>query len=226
MSKNNFAGLLAELGVAAAATETLAKSVAAAEQPKDDKLVTAAAAEAGVQKPVIAAGEGGADDGAGVDDDEDAGEEFGKSVSFVDSEGKEHVGVDATELVKSLVGRIDSTDDLLAKALPQLLSTINTQGDMIKSLHARLEQVSGQGRGRKTMLMINEKPVVGEQLAKSGAAAEAAGEGKITAEDLLAKADAAYAAKKITGVEYSTIDVCLRNREPIDAKLLSKVALS
>lgn len=217
--KSNFDTLLATLNGVADEASTLAKSAVAAEA--DDKKVVAAAADAGIKPPVIAAA-GGADAGAGDgdgDEDEDEGAEFGKSLGS-DADGNPLV--DATDLVKSLIARQDGTEGVLAKALETFTGTLKSQNDLIKSLSARVETLSGQGRGRKAVLAISEKPVIGD-LAKSGAAED---EGKITPAELMAKSNAAYEAKKISGVELNTIDACLRHREPIPAALLQKVALA
>lgn len=177
----------------------------------DDKAIAAAAAEAGVNVD-------GAD---GDEEEEDGGEgegkEFGKSLG-TDGEGNDLV--DATDLVKSLMARQDSTDDTLAKALTAMAGAVGKQNDLLKSLQAEVKSMSTQGRGRKTLLVATEKPGIGETLAK-GAVED---EGGITPADLLAKSESAYAAKAISGTEFTTIDVCLRNQWPIDPGILRKVA--
>ncbi|WP_441280577.1 hypothetical protein [Tardiphaga sp. 862_B3_N1_1] len=204
-----FADLLKSLQETSDNTEKLAKGPA-----KDDDATVAAAAADGGDAAAGDAGEAGANP-----EDEPDGEEFGKSLG----EGM----VDATDLLKSLMGRLDISDELLAKALPQVATTLATQsqvlksqGDLIKSLQDEVKVLAGQGRGRKTLLTVAEKPGVADLLAKS----DAADDGKITPDQLMAKSNAAYEAKKISGAELNTVDACLRNGWTIDPRILTKVA--
>lgn len=207
----SFDELLKSLAQVAEGADTLAKAAPAAAEGEDDKTVAAAAADSGVAA------------GGNPEDDEDeggeGGETFGKSMGAAE-DGSEMI--DATELVKSLMARQDTTDGVLAKAMTSMVGAMSKQNDLIKSLQAEVRTLAGQGRGRKTLVTIAEKPGVADVLAKS----EAADEGKITPGELLAKSQAAHAAHKISGVELTTIDVCLRNNWPIDAGILQKVALA
>jgi hypothetical protein len=203
---SSFDELLKSLAQVEEGAGTLAKAAPAAED--DDEMVAAAAAESGVDA-----------DGGNPEDDDEGGEEFGKSLGSAD-DGSEMV--DATELVKSLMARQESTDGVLAKAMTSMVGALSKQNDMIKSLQAEVGKLASQGRGRKTLVTISEKPGIADTLAKS----EGADDGKITTGELLAKSHAAHAAKKISGVELNTIDVCLRNNWPIDAGILQKVALA
>lgn len=206
-NESNFDELLKSLAQVAEGTDTLAKAAPAA---ADDKTVAAAAADSGVTTP-----EGNPED----EENEDEGQEFGKSLG-ADAGGSEFI--DATDLVKSMLARQDATDGVLAKAMTSMVGAMSKQNELIKSLQAEVRTLAGQGRGRKTMVTIADKPGVANVLAKS----EAADDGKITAGELLAKSNAAYSAKKITGTELNTIDACLRNNWPIDAGILQKVALA
>lgn len=181
---------------------------------KDDAAVAAAAA---------AAEAGGADVEGDEEEDEDEegeGAEFGKSLGL-DGAGAEMV--DATDLVKSLIARLDSTDGVMAKALTAMAGVASKQNDLIKSLQADVKAMSVTGRGRKTLLTMTDRPGVADTLAKGGevSAEEAGG---ITPTDLLAKCDAAFTAGKLSANEFNTVDVCLRNSWPIDAGILRKVA--
>lgn len=146
------------------------------------------------------------------------GEDFGKSTAA----NEEDEYVDATDLIKSMIGRQDASEGVLAKALGTLGATLSKQNTLIKSLQEEVGKLASQGRGRKTMLTIADRPGIADTLAKSSAAEDAA----ITPKDLLAKSHEAHAAKKISGVELNTIDVCLRNNWPIDAGILQRVALA
>lgn len=214
MSVNNqpgssFDDLLKSLGEVANQADTLAK---AAPDAADDENVAAAAADAGVNVDG-AAGAGGNDED--LEDDVGGGEGG-------DLKKSDDGMVDATELLKSLMARQETTDGTLAKALTSLTGVMSKQNDMIKSLQTEVAALRNQGRGRKTMLAVSEKQPIGD-LAKSAAAA-AEGEGKITPDELLAKSAAAFAAGKISGVEHNTVDVCLRNGWAIDAGVLTKIA--
>ena len=203
----SFDELLKSLQQVADGAATLAK---AAPADDDDEAVAAAAEDSGVTTP-----EGNPED----DEAEGEGQEFGKSLGADASDAEM---IDATELVKSMLARQDATDGVLAKAMTSMVGAMSKQNELIKSLQAEVRTLAGQGRGRKTMVTIADKPGVADVLAKS----EAAEEGKITTGELLAKSHAAHAAKKISGVELNTIDVCLRNNWPIDAGILQKVALA
>lgn len=202
-----FEELLKSLSDAADEVDTLAKADAPAadalgadveddEVPADDDdaAVAAAAADGG------AAGAGGDDMAKGGDD-----------------------MVDATELLKSMLARQDDTDGVLAKALGSFTQVVSKQNALIKSLQSEVRALASQGRGRKTMLNVAEKPGVSDVMAKSQAADNA---GSITPADLLAKSNAAYAAGAISGAQLNTVDVCLRNNWPIDAGLLTKIAVA
>lgn len=198
--------------------ETLAKSAPGEgadggddDDDDDDDAVAAAAADSGVALP---AGEGDDDEG-----EDDEGEEFGKSFGQ-DADGNDLV--DATDLVKSILEHQEKTDDVLAKAMTSMVSAMSKQNDLIKSLQSQVATLAGQGRGRKAMLNVHEKPNPTDVMAKSQAGAAAV----ITPSDLLAKADAAYQAGQITGAQANTVDVCLRNNWPIDPGILQKLAVA
>lgn len=201
-SGTNFDELLKSLKQTEDDAETLAES------SPDDDAVAAAAADSDVALPV---GEDG-------DDEDDDDEEFGKSLGF--GEDGEHL-VDATDLVKSMLERQEKTDDILAKAMTSMVSAMGKQNNLIKSLQSQVAALASQGRGRKAMLSVNEKPNPTDVMAKSEAAGAA-----ITPADLLAKAEAAYQAGSITGAQANTVDVCLRNNWPIDPGILHKLAVA
>lgn len=210
---SNFDELLKSLNAVADDTDTLTKSKpAAVEKAPDDKAIAAASAD------------GDADD----EDEEDEGmaddgKTFGKSIVATDANGNEVDAIDATDLIKSMAERIGGLDTTLSKALTGITGVMAKQNDMIKSLQSQVSSLAGQGRGRKTQLFITEKPGIGETLVKSEAAS---GEGKITPMELMAKSNAAYEAKKISGVELTTVDVCLRMGQAISPELLNRIALA
>lgn len=197
-----FEELLKSLSDAADEVDTLAKADAPAADAlgadgEDDDEVPADGDDAAVAAAAA--------DGAGGDDMAKGGDDM----------------VDATELLKSMLARQDDTDGVLAKALGSFTQVVSKQNALIKSLQSEVRALASQGRGRKTMLNVAEKPGVSDVMAKSQGAQ---GEGAITPADLLAKSNAAYAAGAITGAQLNTVDVCLRNHWPIDAGILTKIA--
>jgi hypothetical protein len=212
-----FKELLAQLNELDGEADGLAKSMAAAADttPEDDPDADDAGAGAGDEGEDDEAIAAAAAAAAGKD-----GEQFGKSMVASDADGNPMSVVDATDFLKSLVGRLDGVDDVLAKGMGAMIGTLKKQGDLIKSLSDRVESMSSQGRGRKSTLVVSEKPDVGSTMAKSSAAAE----GTITPQDLMAKANMAYEQDLISGVQLNTISVCLRERHPVPAEILSNVA--
>ncbi len=209
----NFEALLKELGEVAADADTLAKAIPAAAPP--------AMAAAGVNPE---------DDDDDDEDGDDAAIEsaaaadgdkptFGKSFEFVDDAGAKHEAVDATEMLKSLLTRVDTVDEVLAKALTSMAGSLKAQGELIKSLSGQVQSLSGQGRGRKAVLSVVEKPAIGEMTKSQPDAG-------ITPDQFFAKANAAFDAGKISGKDLNVVSVCLRGNHPIDPALVQKIALA
>ena len=201
MSK--FQELLAQLNAEQEAQDTLAKALP--QDSQDDATIQAAAEEGQTE------GEG---EGEGEGDDEGEGEGEGegevsltKSLALADGEE----AIDATELLKSMQGDIAEHGEVLAKALPQVLQLmqgqskmIQQQGDLIKSMQTRIDQLAGQGRGRKTVVTVQEKVPAGETtLAKSQPDG-------ITPQEFMLKANSAFDKGIITGTQLTTIDVADR----------------
>jgi hypothetical protein len=196
------------------ATATLAKAQAPApaaeldDDPEGEGDDAPAAGDGGDDAAIAAAAaEAGAADG-----------EFGKSFEFTDADGNKQKAVDATDLVKSLIERVEAHDDTLAKALTAMNGVVSKQGELIKSLTAQVQSLSSQGRGRKTVLTVAEKPDT-STMAKS----EGASESGMTAEQFFAKANAAFDAEKLSGRELNVISVSLRGNHPLDPALIQKV---
>src|SRR5260221_332990 len=176
---------------------------------------------------IEAAADGGDDkkDEAKLDLDGDAEkaaeeETMGKSFVMKLDDGTEVEAVDGTELVKSLSARIDATEEVTVKALSHAVEMIKAQGAMIKSLGAKVEQLSGAGRGRKTVITVAEKPgPTAEILAKSDSAS-------MTGAEFMVKAMDAFSANRITGLDVSRIESYLNRGlevpKDIAARVLSK----
>ena len=191
-----------------------------AERTKQDDMIKSLSAEDKDDEKIEAAA---GDDEEEKDDDEDEGEEGEKfAKSLVLDSGEECI--DATDMLKSLQAQVSEQDDLLTKALPQLGGIIRAQneliakqGEMIKSLGARVDTLGGQGRGRKAVITLTDKVDAGT-LAKSLQA-----DAPLTQEDFMLKANNAFDKKIISGVELSTIDACFRGGYQMDPALVSKV---
>lgn len=215
MSK--FQELLAQLNAEQEAQDTLAKALP--QDSQDDETIQAAAEE-------------GQGEGEGEGDDEGEGEGEGegessltKSLTLADGEEV----LDATEMLKSMQADLTEHGEVLAKALPQVLQLmqgqskmIQQQGELIKSMQTRIDQLAGQGRGRKTVVTVQEKLPAGETtLAKSQP------EG-ITPQEFMLKANNAFDKGVITGTQLTTIDVAVREGKvaSLDHSLLTKIANS
>lgn len=199
-----FEQLLSSLNTELDEQTQLAKSLPA-KDGEDDEAIQAAAAEGD-----------DADDKNPEDNEPDEGDKpIAKSVTAM-VDGEEVEAIDATELLKSLQDRVDEHDDVLAKALTTTLATVKAQGEMIKSLNAEMKKLAGKGAGRKTVLTVVEKPAAGEQdMTKSQ-------QDGMTTGEFMAKANAAFAAGKLTGIELTTADVAIRQGAPIPAGIMAK----
>ncbi|BBL75419.1 hypothetical protein [Methylomagnum ishizawai] len=155
-------------------------------------------------------------DGSGDDDP------MGKSFEF-EVDGEKVRGFDATALVKSLQDRQAGIADEMQKGFGQVAALLQAQTDLLKSqgaelasLRAKVADLSGQGKGRKSAVAVHGRESV-DPLAKS------LGDGQLTLDDVMAKADALFEAGKLGSPEYRQLDACARNGIQPDAKLLRKI---
>lgn len=175
---------------------------------------------------IIAAGEGDDDE-----DDENKGKEgtppvMTKSMQVTLADGSVVEAEDGTALVKSLMDRMDGTESLMAKSLEatfglvkQQGEALKSQGQMIKSLQEKIVAMSSEGRGRKTVLDVHQQIVAGagQSMTKS------MGEGQMTQQEFMAKSNDAYKAGRISGIEFTAIDVSLRSGQAVDQGVIAKV---
>lgn len=212
-----FKALLAELDLANTNQEPLAKSMAAVVEPDPAAVAAAAAAAAAVAAPAI------------LPNPEDAanGGVLAKAISETEAllaaaapvVAEQTVVIDGEEIFKSLEaigGRQTETEETLTKSVTALLGLAKKQDLMIKSLSERLDVLGGTGAGRKTAIQVHERPALGGELAKSQP-------GGMSAPEILAKANAAWDAKKITGQEFTALDVSLRNGQVPSTDTLTKI---
>lgn len=219
-----FAQLLEQLNAETEANNTLAKAL-----PQDD-----GQGDANIQAAASEGGEGSAEGADGADGSEGAqGGEGGEGGEGDLNKSLQQEGgalenneefIDATELIKSLQDTQGEHSDLLAKAIPQLLGLaqsqrgmIEQQGELIKSMQTRIEQLAGQGRGRKAVVSIVDKPNPGETpLTKSL-------EQQITPNQILAKALDMQKEGKLTGLEVSRCENALRSGVPVPADIMARI---
>jgi hypothetical protein len=189
-----------------------------------------------------AQGEG---EGEGADAGE-AGKPMAKSFTLTLEDGSEMEAFDATELLKSLqseVGELTAKGvqteeqilkslnvaaDLIAgqaEALKQANSTITAQakqldeqGALIKSLAERVDALANGGRGRASTVSLAAKPdASGEPMNK------AMGE-PLKPVEILAKAQSALKAGRISGAEAVGIETRVNMGVPVDAHLIAKIS--
>lgn len=158
------------------------------------------------EKIADAAGEGDEKE----DGDGDADDAMAKSFEIELADGTKISAVDGVELVKSLIGRIETNEGKLLGALGEASKVIAAQGDMLKSLRADVAALKDQGKPRKAVLTVSEKPVPkAEELKKSD---EPQG---LDGEAFMAKALAAQAAGRLAGVDVATAEACINaNKQP------------
>lgn len=198
--------------------ETLQKSM---DQGDSDDEKIAAAAAAGDDDEDDEHDEPDGDEGMGGEGDGDGDEgPMAKSFSFQLDTGEVVEAIDGTELVKSLQNEVallrserETAASQSEKVFQAVLGQLKSQGQLIKSLSAQVEKLSSEGRGRKSIAAPNAA------MAKSmGADA-----GGLTPDRLLAKANAAFDAGRISGKELTVIDVSLRHGAALDDGLMARV---
>lgn len=202
--------------------ELLAKAQNDGVDESDDEKIEAAAADAGIDTGDDA-GDAGADAGLDADaaaadeDDPDAvgdDEPLGKSFSFKLDDGTELEAFDGTELVKALMQRTERNEENFTKALGTAVDLIKSQGEMIKSLQEQVGKLSTEGRGRKTVVSVAERPSVLKKSEPDG----------VTPTEFLAKCLQAQAAGKITGADVARAESYLNRGLAVPAEIVARVA--
>jgi hypothetical protein len=185
----------------------------------DDADIAAAAAE-GADAGDHA--EPDADDFGGEPDGDADDELMGKSFRFTLEDGQEVEAVDGTELVKSLMARFDAfgstvaqKEEAMTKALGAAVDLIKSQGEAIASLQTEVKRLASEGRGRKAVVSVAEKPAAGTMM-KS----EPAG---ISGEEFMAKALSAQKVGRITALEVSKAEGYLLKGLAVPADIVNRV---
>lgn len=211
---SQFDKLMQELGTLQSDQEAMTKSLPA-DDGKDEEKIQAAAAEGGL-------GDGGnADDKGGKPDGDADDKPMAKSFEVVLEDGSKVEAVDGTELVKSLTERLDGQESTMAKALDSMVGLIKGQNEMIKSLSDQVKKLSGEGRGRKAVVSITEKPTATahtDTMAKS----IGAGDG-VTADQFFAKALSAQKEGRISGGEIALAETLLNKGQEIPPSIVARV---
>jgi len=208
--------------------ETMAKAMPGDDGADDDKIQAAAAAanpdaDGDGENDVTGddlnpnGSEGLGDEGEGEGDGDDE-ETMGKSFALKLEDGTELEAIDGTELVKSLMARVESNEGTVMKALGTAVDLLGKQGNMIKSLQDEVKKLAGEGRGRKTVVSVSEKPVAGATMAKSQGAADG-----LSANEFMAKALAAQASGRLTGLDVARAESALNKGLPVPQDVVNRV---
>ena len=186
----------------------------------DDKAIAAAAdGDDGHQEP----------DGDEFKDDLGEGATAPMTKSLVGADGEPVEVIDGTELVKSLMFRMDETEGSMSKALSMATGLIKSQvaalevatarleaqENMIKSLQDQVAAFGEIGRGRKATLSVAEKPDAGT-MAKS----EPSG---MNPNEFMAKALTAQSAGRLTGLDIARAEACLNKGIAVPADIVNRV---
>lgn len=155
---NDFDELLEELRASTESGKTLLKALPEAtdtsddgmgDPKKDDKKIKAAAAD------------GKKNSEADMDDGTDAGdgEMFGKSFAIKLADGTEVEGVDGTQILKSLSGKVEKHGDMIATGFKAVMKAIEARDEvvsgqtaLIKSLQDQVASLRRSGSGRVAVL--------------------------------------------------------------------------
>lgn len=209
---SDFDKLMGELQQLADGQAELAKALPA-DDGKDDKKIQAAAAEGGLE------GDGDEDDAGGKGDGDADDKPMVKSMQVTLEDGTQAEAIDGTELVKSLQARIETGEDQLTKSMGAIMGLIKGQSDMIKSLSDQVKALRGEGRGRKTVVNVAEKP---DSASPKPLVKSLTPEG-MTADQFFAKALTAQREGRISGSDVAVAEACLNRGEAIPANIVHRV---
>ena len=219
---SNFDALLAELQ---GEVDTMAKAlppIDGDDEDEDDQADTGVADK----KIARAAGEepdGDESDPEGGDGDGDEPKMMGKSMQAVRAivNGEEVDAVDGTELVKSLMGQVETlgkqasgAEARMAKALEQTLSVVKSQGTLIKALTEQVASLRNAGRGRKATVTLAEPPTMAKSMQQAP---------QSTPGELMTKALSAQSAGRITSLQVARVESYLNSGIALPADLAAAI---
>jgi hypothetical protein len=217
-----------ELAKSAAAAGADGGAEAGAGDNDDDDEANAAAAAAG--GAADAGGDGGAD---GADAGGDANDEvLGKSFKLTLEDGTEIEYQDGAELVKSMLERMENTDEVMAKAVGGVLdvvgdlkvviqtqaTTIAEQGKLLKSLQGQIGSLGNKGAGRVSTISVLSKSSPG-----AGSAARPVQQPSMTRDEVLAKASSLHREGKLNGLQVATVEADLNAGRKPAAEVLALI---
>ncbi len=184
---------------------------------EDDKQILSAAGEDDVNKDggLVRTGERKEDD----DDDDDEDDGMTKSFQITLEDGTTIDAVDGAQMVKALGARVDAAEAELKKAADfsaAAVALIKKQGDMIKSLSEQIQKVGGEGRGRRAVVSVTEKPAPGATMAKGA-------ENGISAADFMAKAVDAMNSGRLTAGDVARAEAYLNRGHPVPEAIVKRV---
>lgn len=207
---SQFDKLMQELNGLQADQELMTKALPA-DDGEDEEKIQAAAAEGGSdhQEP------DGDEDGEGEGDGDADNKPMAKSFKFTLEDGTEVEAEDGTELVKSLQARVETTEQTMAKALEQTLNLVKGQSELIKSMQDQIKKLSGEGRGRKTVVSVVEKPV--------GTMVKSMQPEGVSPDEFFAKALTAQREGRISGSEIALAETMLNRGQQIPPAILQRV---
>ena len=186
----------------------------------DPKIAAAAAAAGG---PGDEEEEEGEEEAAPPARGKGKGKPFGKSMTVTLEDGTEVEAEDGTALVKSLTEslgalttRIDDNDSVLAKAFGEAVTLLKSQGTAIAAMQAQIKAMAGEGRGRKAVVNLVDKPNVG--------GAQADGGSGLTPDAIMAKATSMCRQGKLLGNELAYVETSFnRGNFALPPELLNKI---
>lgn len=209
---SDFDKLMGELNQLAADQGEMAKALPA-DNGEDEAKIQAAAAEGGDGD---ADNKGGKPDGDA--DDNGDGKPMAKSFTLTLEDGTQVEAQDGAEMVKALADRIDTSEANFAKAMGSAVELIKGQAELIKSMQGQLTKLSGEGRGRKAVVSVVEKPdpaanTMAKSLTPDG----------MTSDQFFAKALAAQREGRISGTEIAVAETYLNRGQPIPEHIVQRV---
>lgn len=229
-----FENLLGDLSAMQAEAATMAKAIPT--DGKDDKNIQAAAGGEGDEEGERDADGNLIDKATAGKNGPDNGKAAGGDASMTKSitatiDGKTEEMIDATDMLKSLdasVAGLQVENQGMAKAfgesvtlIKSVVNIVKSQGEVIKSLNAKIEEISGQGRGRKAVLSVNARP---DPMAKALEGQQA--KVSITAGQVMEKCLDAQAAGKLTVLDVARAESSLNERQPIPQEIMKAIGLA
>lgn len=191
--------------------ETLAKAQPAGNG--DDKIVAAAAAAGQGEGEEMSDEERAAAEAAAAGGE---GGDMAKSFEVTLADGTKVQAQDGTALVKALQDRVEATEGVLAKALETAVDMLKSQGARLAAAEAVIAKMSSEGKGRKAVLTVVEKPSA-TSMAKSQA------EEGMKPEEFMAKALDAQKLGRITGMDVAVAEANLNRGQEVPADIIKRV---